>query len=154
MSNAMSSFLAGLGAATGQGSNPPYFLAGRYRVQTTEVKFHTSRKHEPLWIVNAKVIASDRADRAAGLVCGQTVMLKQEGAMGNVKNFMLAALGAAWPGFNAADPAHVAAVDDKLTLQWIESGKLVGLVLDLTAHDKPTKTGGVYTVHNWAVPTA
>lgn len=132
-----------------------YFEPGEYEVEVVEVKAIMSRKRENLYIVAARILQSSNPDRPIGVKASWIVNMKQDAALGDIKGFLAACNGA-----DASNEDEVARVlrdeqGNDLTEAMAEYSvhedqPLAGVRLHLITFQRPTKAGGMFTIHNWS----
>jgi len=154
---------AGLGSIrTNQGG--VYFLPGNYVVDLVEVKSILSRKKKDCFIIGAKIVESDTAERKPGTVCSQVVTINPEyleTCLANIKQFAGAVLGIEDPDeylaeVNPSIPGDTPEEatdrfwDDALESLVSDEQPAAGLRMCLNCVNIKTKNGGDFTKHYWS----
>lgn len=114
-----------------------YFLPGVYKVQVLRVKEGKTRKGDDFVVVESKILESSNPERPAGLDVGWMLMLKQDMAMINLKQFLQAAL----------DEENV--TEDDVLEAIGEDNPLAGLELGVQASTIQTRSGNPFTKVTW-----
>lgn len=138
-------FLANRGP--GHTDKEPNWLPALYTVEIVKLITMTSRKKDDLFILEAKILESDCAERKPGMTASWVVNLKQDAALGNIKGFIAAA--------NGIDPGDESAVNEAVTeevceLAVSEDQPLAGEKVRLECVMIKTREGKPFTLHRWS----
>lgn len=68
-----------------------YLLPGVYRIEVIACKHIKTRQGREAFVVELSILESNNPERPPGSTCSWMVMLDQEPALGNIKNFISAA---------------------------------------------------------------
>lgn len=126
------------GAGSGQGG--VYFEPGQYEVEIVKCKMDKNRKDEDCIIIEGKILRSDCESRPAGMEASQVIMLRHDAWKRNFNNFMTAANDCELEEIEEGAYEYATGPDNPLA----------GVKLHLLTFLKPTKAGGVFTVHRWS----
>jgi hypothetical protein len=132
-----------------------YFEPGLYKVKVEAVKLRESSKDgAELFIIETKILESNREDRPAGATCSQIIKLgngvQRQTSMRDVKQFLASCLNIENPNDyvpeDGEDPDEFWANAAEAAV----GGGCNGVELGLEAYHIQTKSGGTFTKHVWS----
>lgn len=142
-----------------QGQGGAYFNQdGLYQVKVNRVKTGETRKKDEFFVVETEIITSNVEDHKPGSKRSQMIMFKHDAALGNIANFLQAAIwtfgkmnGATMPdgveNYEQVDPDENSALE-----VCAEDNPMAGVILDLECIQQDTRAGGQYTKCVWSPP--
>jgi hypothetical protein len=116
-----------------------YILPGVYRFEVLACKHITTRKKQDAFVVELKVLESTHPQRLPGSSCSWMVTLDKEPALGNIKQFIMAATG-----------CEEGAVTEQVVLAIVGTeNPLKGTLMRCSAVEISTKAGRPFTKVKW-----
>jgi len=116
-----------------------YIVPGNYTVEVQKVKTGKTRANRNFFVVECKVLESDVALRPRGIDVSWMVMLDQDSALGNIKQFCATATGSEMEDIDEAGVEAVVGDDNPLK----------GTKLQIQATNIVTKAGRDFTKVRW-----
>lgn len=148
-------FFSNIDKASSDGSGGTYFDEGQHDVLVNEIKTVTQKqgREDTFVIIDATIVESTSMKK--GVIASQVINITgakyPQLALDNYKNFLKAAYT------QAAIQEQVDAPDDidedLAEYACSEDQPLAGIRLTVNCTEKPTKTGGRFTKHNWVCPS-
>lgn len=116
-----------------------YPLPGNYVCEIQSCKIGESRKKEPFFVADLKIISSDNDERKVGTIMSWMAMSSWDGFEGMVKAFIMGVMGV--PEEEIDEDVADSAIS--------EEQPLAGMFVRLQAQNVKTKKGTDFTRCNW-----